>query len=157
MNLRVRRVVTGHDPQRKAVVTSDEILPSLNLKRPGQEACVVWATDHVPVDNLDPEDGARRTDSTRIPNGAVFRIVQYAAGTVGRMHRTTTLDYAIVLGGSIVLVMDDNLEVILDTGDVLVQRGTIHNWINRGTEPCTIAFVLIDAEPITFEAADGHA
>ncbi len=156
MNLRVRRVVTGHNEQRKAIITSDDILPNLQLKRPGQEACVVWA-DQIPADNLDPADGAHKTDSTRLPNGAVFRIVCYAPGTVGRMHRTVTLDYAIVLSGSIVLMMDDDVEVTLQTGDVLVQRGTIHNWTNRGAERCTIAFVLIDAAPITFEDAGGHA
>ncbi len=37
-------------------------------------------------------------------------------------------------------------------GDVLVQRGTIHNWVNRGTEPCIIAFVLIDAHPVEIDA-----
>jgi mannose-6-phosphate isomerase-like protein (cupin superfamily) len=154
MNLRVRRVVTGHNPQRKAIVTSDEILPNLNLKRPGQQACAVWATDRVPADNLDPEDGARKTAATTLPNGVVFRIVRYEAGTVGRMHRTTTLDYAIVQSGSMVLLMDDDVEVTLHAGDVLVQRGTLHNWINRGAEPCTIAFVLIDAASI---AMDGHS
>jgi len=39
--------------------------------------------------------------------------------------------------------------VHLKAGDVLVQRGTIHNWVNRGAEPCVIAFVLIAAEPVT--------
>ena len=58
------------------------------------------------------------------------------------------MDYAVILSGSIVLELDDGAEVELHAGDVLVQRGTIHNWINRGAEPCTIAFVLIDALPI---------
>ncbi len=64
------------------------------------------------------------------------------------MHRTSSIDYAVILSGSIVLELDDRAEVILNAGDVLVQRGTIHNWINRGTESCTIAFVLIAALPI---------
>ena len=34
----------------------------------------------------------------------------------------------------------DGTTVHLKAGDVLVQRGTIHNWINRGKEPCIIAF-----------------
>jgi quercetin dioxygenase-like cupin family protein len=148
MNLRVRRVVTGHDQQRKSIVTSDEILSDVTTRRPGQQGFVVWATDRVPADNLDTADGSRKTEGTTLPNGAVFRIVRYEAGAVGRMHRTATLDYAVLLSGSIVLQLDDGAEVTLQTGDVLVQRGTIHNWINRGTEPCTIAFVLIDALPI---------
>ena len=43
----------------------------------------------------------------------------------------------------------DDTEVHLRAGDVLVQRGTIHNWVNRGTVPCVIAFALVDAKPVT--------
>jgi quercetin dioxygenase-like cupin family protein len=150
MNPHVRRVVTGHDLQRKAVVTSDEILP-VTTHRPGQEGYVVWATDRIPADNLDPADGSSKAAGTALPNGAIFRVVRYEAGAIGRMHRTRTLDYGVVLSGSIVLALDDGVEVTLQAGDVLVQRGTIHNWINRGAEPCTIAFVLIDALPISID------
>lgn len=152
MKLSVRRVVTGHDLQRKAVVASDEILPATS-RRPGQEGCVVWATDRIPADNLDPADGSRKATGTTLPNGAVFRIVRYAAGMAGRMHRTHSMDYAVLLSGSIVLELDGGAEVTLQAGDVLVQRGTAHNWINRGTEPCTIAFVLIDALPVPVEGS----
>jgi quercetin dioxygenase-like cupin family protein len=153
MSLRVRRVVTGHDGQHKAVVTADEVL-AVTTRRPGQEGCVVWAAERVPADNLDPADGAKLI-ATTLPQGVVFRVVRYEAGAVGRMHRTPSLDYAVVLSGSIVLELDDGVEVALRAGDVLVQRGTIHNWINRGSEPCTIAFVLIGAQPIDFPTAGG--
>jgi quercetin dioxygenase-like cupin family protein len=153
--LRVRRVVTGHDRQRKAVLTIDEITAA-TTRRPGQEGCVVWATDRIPADNLDPADGSRQAAGTTMPKGAVFRVVRYEAGAVGRMHRTVSLDYGVVLNGSIVLELDHGVEVTLRAGDVLVQRGTIHNWINRGAEPCTIAFVLIDAQAIDF-SKDGNA
>ena len=148
MTLRVRRVVTGHDPQGRAIVTSDTVLSNVTARRPGQEGCVVWAADRIPADNLDPEDGSYRTAATTMPDGAVFRVVRYEAGAVGRMHRTVSLDYGVVLSGAIVLALDDGVEVTLEAGDVLVQRGTIHNWINRGDEPCTIAFVLVAALPI---------
>jgi Cupin domain len=150
MNLRVRRVVTGHDLQHKAVVTSDETLP-VTTRRPGQEGCVVWGLDRIPADNLDPADGSRKVVSTTLSNGVVFRVMRYEAGTAGRMHRTNSMDCAVILSGSIVLELDDGAEVTLHVGDVLVQRGTMHNWVNRGTEPCTIAFVLIDALPISGE------
>jgi quercetin dioxygenase-like cupin family protein len=75
--------------------------------------------------------------------------MRYAGGMTGRMHRTSSLDYGVVLGGSIVLQLEDGAEVVLEAGDVLVQRGTAHNWINRGSEPCTMAFVLIDALPLS--------
>lgn len=61
------------------------------------------------------------------------------------MHRTDSLDYGIVISGEITMMMDDESEdVLLKAGDMVVQRGTNHAWANRGTEPCVIAFVLID-------------
>lgn len=147
MTLRVRRVVTGHDARLKAIVTSDDTLEP-TVRRPGQEGCVIWATQRVPADNRDAADGARQTSGTTLPNGAIFRVVRYEAGAVGRMHRTRTLDYGVVISGSIVLELDDGAVATLCAGDVIVQRGTIHNWTNRGEEACTIAFVLIDALPI---------
>lgn len=147
MSLRVRRVVTGHNEQSKAVVTSDDIL-EITTRRPGQEGCVVWGTDQIPANNLDPVDGARKVTSTILPNGVAFRVLRYEPGSQGRMHRTNSLDYGVVLAGSIVLELDDGAEVTLHAGDVVVQRGTIHSWINRAAEPCTLAFVLIDAAPL---------
>ena len=61
------------------------------------------------------------------------------------MHRTETIDYAIVLSGEITMVMDDR-DVELKAGDVLVQCGTNHAWSNRSNAPCVVAFVLIDGE-----------
>ena len=65
-----------------------------------------------------------------------------------RNHRTQSIDYAVVMSGEIDMEMDGTT-VHLRAGDVLVQRGTIHNWINRGTEACVIAFVLVSAKPVT--------
>jgi mannose-6-phosphate isomerase-like protein (cupin superfamily) len=59
---------------------------------------------------------------------------------------TDSIDYAIVLSGEIAMVLDDGVEVHLNAGDVIIQRATIHDWINRGTEPCVIAFILIATE-----------
>jgi mannose-6-phosphate isomerase-like protein (cupin superfamily) len=60
------------------------------------------------------------------------------------MHRTRTVDYAIVMEGEIDMLLDDG-EIHLKAGDVLIQQGTNHAWVNRGSAPCRIAFVLIDA------------
>lgn len=64
------------------------------------------------------------------------------------MHQTRSIDYAIVLSGEIWAVMDVG-ETKLVAGDVLVQRGTNHAWANRSNAPCVIAFVLIDAVPLS--------
>jgi naringenin degradation protein FdeH len=108
--------------------------------------------------------------------GSVFRVVQFppdkdwaakaaamggsvaidetakAANTGGpirhaHMHRTRSIDYAIVLSGEIWAVMD-NGETKMTAGDVLIQRGTNHAWANRSNAPCVVAFVLIDAKPL---------
>src|SRR5262249_3291907 len=61
------------------------------------------------------------------------------------MHRTRTVDYVVVMSGAIDMLLDDS-EIHLKAGDVLVQQGTNHAWVNRGSEPCRIAFILIDAK-----------
>jgi len=64
------------------------------------------------------------------------------------MHATRTLDYAVVLSGEVTLILDEG-EVTLKPFDTVVQRGTSHTWENRGTEPALIAFVLLDAKPLS--------
>jgi len=78
----------------------------------------------------------------------VFRFVEYRPGVAPRNHRTESIDYAVVLSGEIDMELDDGVTVHLRQGDALVQRGTIHNWVNRGTQPCVIAFVLVAAKPV---------
>ena len=61
------------------------------------------------------------------------------------MHRTQTIDYAVVLKGEITMLLDDQ-DVVLKEGDVIIQRGTNHAWSNRSNAPCDIAFILIDGK-----------
>jgi mannose-6-phosphate isomerase-like protein (cupin superfamily) len=147
MALQLRRVVTGHDANGRAIVKIDEIAQNSPALRPGRSACVVWTTEGFPVDNTSNDDGGKRQVGTTLTNGTVFRVVEFQPGVSPRVHRTDSIDYAIVMSGEIDMEMDDTL-VHLKAGDVLVQRGTIHNWINRSSEPCKIAFILIDAKPV---------
>ena len=147
MALQVRRVVTGHDGNGKAVVKIDEVSKNLVTGRPRQMACVVWTTESFPVDNTGDGDQGLGQVGTTLNNGTVFRIVEFGPGVAPRNHRTDSIDYAVVMSGEIDMELDDSV-VHLKAGDVLVQRGTIHNWINRGTCPCVMAFVLIDAKPV---------
>ena len=148
MALQIRRVVTGHDASGRAVVKIDEVAKNLVSSRPGATACVVWTTEGFPVDNTGEEDAGLRKTGTTLDNGTVFRILELAPGVTPRNHRTNSIDYAVVMSGEVDMELDD-AKVHLKAGDVLVQRGTIHNWVNRGTEPCVIAFVLIAAKPVT--------
>jgi quercetin dioxygenase-like cupin family protein len=147
MALQLRRVVTGHDANSRAVVKIDEISKNLVSARPGSTACVVWTTESFPVDNTGEEDEGLRKTGTTLSNGTVFRVVEFAPGVAPRVHRTDSIDYAVVVSGEIDMELDDSV-VHLKAGDVLVQRGTVHNWVNRGSAPCVIAFVLIDAKPV---------
>jgi quercetin dioxygenase-like cupin family protein len=147
MALQFRRVVTGHDVNGRAVVKIDETPKNLVSARPGATSCVVWTTEGFPVDNIGEEDQGLRRTGTTLDNGTVFRVLELAPGATPRNHRTDSIDYAVVVSGEIDMELDDTT-VHLKAGDVLVQRGTIHNWVNRGTAPCVIAFVLIAAKPV---------
>jgi len=147
MTVKVRRVVTGHDGSGRAVVKIDEVSKNIVSNRPGASACVVWTTDTIPADNSGDFDGAARKLGTTLPGGTVFRVIEFSPGIAPRVHRTDSIDYAVVLSGEIDMELEKGTEVHLAAGDVLVQRGTVHNWINRGKVPCVIAFVLVDAKP----------
>lgn len=143
----IRRVVTSHDENGKAVVAIDEPCRNLRCGREKHQSCVVWSTGSFPPDNSGSEDGGARPVASTDPNGTVFRVVRYEPGVAARVHRTESIDYAVVISGEIDMELDDSV-IHLKAGDVLVQRGTIHNWANHGTEPCVIGFVLIAAEPV---------
>jgi mannose-6-phosphate isomerase-like protein (cupin superfamily) len=147
MALKIRRVVTGHDDSGRAIVAIDEICKNVMSRRPNHESCVVWSTGSFPADNSGTADGGTRPVATTDPNGTVFRLVEYGPGVAPRNHRTESIDYAIVLSGEIDMEID-GATVHLRAGDVLVQRGTIHNWTNPGGEPCVVAFVLVAAKPV---------
>lgn len=157
----MRRFVTGHDAEGRSVfVVKDEPPAEVLEKAGGLRLTELWATPN--------EVRARRIEPD--PGGTVFRVIEYPpdrerlktidpeehfasmgaqAATAERrrhpgMHRTRTLDYAIVLSGEIYAVLDED-EVLLKAGDALVQRGTSHAWSNRTDKPCVIAFILIYA------------
>ncbi|HTV44015.1 MAG TPA: cupin domain-containing protein [Stellaceae bacterium] len=147
MPLSFRRVVTGHDADGRAIIQIDEMARNLASSRPGATAGVVWTTEGFPVDNNGDADQGQRRTGTTLANGTVFRVLELMPGSAPRNHRTDSIDYAVVMSGEIDMELDGS-SVHLKAGDVLVQRGTIHNWVNRGTEPCVIAFVLIAANPV---------
>lgn len=144
----LRRVVTGHNPKGESTVLIDAVVDNVFSPRQGAAYSVIWSTDDgFPVKNDNAGDPSRKQIGTTIDNGTVFRIVGFAPGVSPRNHRTDSIDYAVVMAGEIDMRLDSGL-VRLRAGDLLVQRGTIHEWINNGTEPCVMAFVLIAAEPV---------
>jgi mannose-6-phosphate isomerase-like protein (cupin superfamily) len=168
-----RRVVTGHNATGKAVVTIDGAASNAKLRKAsGVTSTLLWVTDESPADISGVADrGERDIGVAPPPRGSIFRIVDFppaaeaepvdneamtremgiahraSAARSARhpgMHRTKSVDYAVVISGEIDMLLDDS-EVHLKAGDVLVQQGTNHAWVNRGKKNCRIAFVLIDA------------
>jgi len=172
MERQVRRVVTNHEADGKAVVLFDGAPAKIRMNpESGVKSWLLWVTDQTPADISGAQDrGDRMIGIPPPPGGSVFRIVEFhpidetelprdqMAREMGddhapskgwpprhpAMHRTRSIDYAIVMSGEIDMLLDDS-EIHLKAGDVLVQQGTNHAWVNRGSEPCRIAFVLIDA------------
>jgi quercetin dioxygenase-like cupin family protein len=147
----IRRVITGHDDKKVAKVILEG--PATNTKTPreGVASTLLWCTDQMPADiavGEKAEDmGARILGTAPPANGSRFIIMEFAPGIASEMHRTETIDYIVVLSGEIEMDMDDST-VKLRAGDVMVQRGTHHAWVNRSKEPARMAIVLLDAKPL---------
>jgi mannose-6-phosphate isomerase-like protein (cupin superfamily) len=169
----IRRVVTGHDDHGKAIIEIDGMAPNVRVREgAGFVSTLLWVTDETPAIGSLKIDRADRTIGTAPPpNGTVLRVVDFPPvtpelesvsqkdllkamgvdshspdGAKARhpyMHRTKSVDYGIILSGEIDMLMDDS-EVHLKAGDVIIQQGTNHAWVNKSDKFCRIAFVLID-------------
>ena len=154
MALAVRRIVTGHNAQGKAIVSSDEVLEAKSRRGGSIMGCDLWSSDKTPVDNSAAAEAAQkqgfvvRHNYVGTGQGTVVRIVEFMPGAPKFMHRTETLDYALLLSGECDLELDDGKTVHMKAGDFVVQRGTMHAWVNTGKEPARFAFILIDADPV---------
>lgn len=150
----IRRVVTGHDETGKSVVLSDGPPPQhhpMHGPEVGADFVEVWSTP-LAVPELTSTEAAEpnaRPFTLMPPSGHLMRIIKIHPPSKGghrtAMHRTKTLDYAVVIEGEIVLILDDS-EVVLRKGDVCVQRGTDHAWENRTDQETLMAFFHVDAE-----------
>src|SRR5262245_22682245 len=172
----IRRIVTGHNAQGRSVIASDGPSPHV-LTLPGRPDFALtglWVSGGAPASNAGSADAAKRGITLEPPShGSIFRIVEFppdaAAGGFDRaaaframgashamdpdasrhpgMHRTDSVDYAIVLSGEIWTLMDEG-ETLMRAGDTLMQRGTNHAWSNRSDQPCLVAFILVSARPL---------
>jgi quercetin dioxygenase-like cupin family protein len=147
----VRRIVTGHDERGKAIVLIDGEAANLRRSPSGNTSTLMWCTDQMPADiaiGTEPEDMGARVIGTPPPvNGTRFTVNEILPGGAAVMHRTETIDYVIVISGEVEMDLDDST-VKLSAGDVMIQRGTNHAWVNRADKPACVAFVLVDAVPL---------
>lgn len=169
----VRRLVTGHRPDGRSTVIFDAVASNVKERKAGNASTLLWVTDACPADVSATADQAAREIGVPPPrHGSIFRIAEFPPHTGGEVrdnetvlrdfgigadvargraprhpaiHRTRSIDYVVVMEGEIHLLLDDT-EVKLRAGDVVVQRGTNHAWINRGDALCRLAMVFIDAE-----------
>ena len=146
-----RRVVTGHDADGKSVVIADGLPPQDHpMQGPavGADFFEIWNAPEAvpPLASLPEGEPTARPFTTMPPSGHLIRIIDIYPPDMGGqrtvMHRTRTLDYAVVIEGEIVLVLSDS-EVVLGPGEVVVQRGTDHAWENRSDKVTRMAFFHI--------------
>ncbi|MBM3485598.1 MAG: cupin domain-containing protein [Alphaproteobacteria bacterium] len=168
----IRRVVTGHDKSGKAIVVIDGPAGNVRVREStGTASTLLWVADKTPTSYAGNEDTANQQVPIAPPlAGSIFRTVEFPpekdakfdtetvlkemgvrpkafGGQPARhhgMHRTESVDYAIVMSGEIDMWLDDS-EVHLKAGDVVIQRGTNHAWVNKYAKPCVIAFILVGA------------
>jgi mannose-6-phosphate isomerase-like protein (cupin superfamily) len=173
MSKPVRRIVTGHHADGRSTILMDAPAPNVKQRAAGNGSTLLWVTDESPASVAGKADRAARDIGVPPPRGGtIFRIAEFPPHTGGEVrdnetvlrdfgigadvkrghpprhaaiHRTRSLDYVIVLEGQIDLLLDDG-EVRLSAGDVVVQRGTNHAWINRGDAVCRLGMVFVDAE-----------
>jgi mannose-6-phosphate isomerase-like protein (cupin superfamily) len=158
----MRRVVTGHTADGTAVVVSDEELSPMPIGDRGAAATLVWGRDDTaqfPDDGRQPRlsaafpppGGCALAVTELAPTGDDFHefvrdaLVPWSDPDVPGMHRTATLDYDVVLEGTIGLELDDGVEVTLGPGDIVVQNGTRHRWHNRGDTIARMLAVTVGA------------
>ena len=139
-----RRVVTGHDAGGRSIVAKDSTIS-------GDRGALVWTTDTFPVNNLDLLDGGERQLSIALKGGTVCWVLEIQPGAQPFMHRTKSVDYVAVLDGEVDLLLDGGETVHLSAGDLVVQRGTNHAWVNKGAGICRLLAVLIDALPVEID------
>jgi naringenin degradation protein FdeH len=152
----IRRVITGHDAKGVAKVLWEDHPSNTKSGGHGSVSTLVWCSEATPVDISVGEKiedmGARILGTAPPPRGTRFCVIDFPPGRPGAMHRTETIDYVIVLKGEVEMDMDQST-VKLKEGDILIQRGTNHSWVNRSDKAARVAFVLIDAQPLGL----GHA
>ncbi len=168
----IHRVVTGLDANNKSIALFDSRV-TLDVGKSGNPGAVLWITDSYPL-GFSQDDTAKRPIGIAPPaNGTVIRVVEFppvddtalakmdpnfmmkvvgdnapargAPVTNPLMHRTRTVDYAIIMSGEIDMMLDDKT-VHVKAGDIVVQQATNHAWLNHGKEPCRVVFVLMDSK-----------
>ncbi|KAK5456954.1 hypothetical protein LTS15_004734 [Exophiala xenobiotica] len=158
----IKRFITDHDSEAKAIFWTKvpEVLPWQEIP-PNARFCLGYATESFPVQLTAEQDISvyekylENKPGITIPGGTVLRFVDMAPGSTSAMHRTVSLDYGVVLEGTVDLVLDSGEVRTMRRGDVAIQRGTNHAWRNPSqTEWCRMMYVLQEAQPLKVGGKD---
>ena len=150
----IRRVVTGHTKDGKAIFISDDQFETKVIPTGDAAFAKIWTTAEVPADLNDDTDGRLREAGTTLHGGSVIRVVDMLPGATSPFHRSSSIDYGIVMSGKIELELDNGSLTTCSPGDIIVQRGTIHLWRNPSkTKVCRIVFILTEAKPFNVDGA----
>lgn len=164
----VRRIVTATNGDNRSYIQSDGETPNVLWEAGRPVAHVLWATGASRADGDEPAPKGHKFPF-HSANGSLLRVVDFPPDSFYDQdellkflddsgvrdpnqprhfwfHKTASLDYAIVLEGQIHAMMDED-EVLMQAGDILVQRATNHSWSNRSDQPCRMVFVLLDLVP----------
>ena len=153
------RFITDHNAEGKAVF-NNEIPEEISGQMLGEQhkfflgyATTTKTPDFENNKDLDTyKDFIANPPGLTVPGGSVLRIVDYAPKTISPMHRTVSLDYAVVLDGEIDLILDSGEQRTMKRGDVAIQRATMHQWINKSeTEWARMLYVLQESKPLTID------
>jgi quercetin dioxygenase-like cupin family protein len=151
MKDKIRRIVTGHAADGTAVFTDDALFEPKIISSGDAAMSTIWTTLTVPADLNDETDGAKRDAGTTLKGGSVIRIVDMLPNASSPMHRSSSIDYGIVINGEIELELDNHVVKTIGQGGIIIQQGTIHKWRNpSNTDICRIVFVLTEAKPYVF-------
>ncbi|RMZ76420.1 hypothetical protein DV737_g4796, partial [Chaetothyriales sp. CBS 132003] len=154
-------LVTGHTQDAKATLIEKRPAKWSRIDDGSMAFQVAYTTSEFPVSMNNDQDLAKSdalVASGKLglvnPNGTVCRVVDFAPGFTCAMHRTQSLDYGVVVEGSVELVLEDGPPTIMNRGDIAVQRHTNHAWKNASsTEWARMVFMLQDSQPLTVEGS----
>ncbi|KAK0102846.1 hypothetical protein ONS96_005478 [Cadophora gregata f. sp. sojae] len=151
-----RLVIASNTSTGQSTISSERTLTPYHPFGPQATGfTTLFSTSSFPPSNIAPPLSSSTTSIPRPgDNGTVFCTSDVPPNTTSAFHRTRTLDYMVVLKGEIVLRVDDGDEIKIGQGEMCVQRGNIHSWINKTDQWCRMLFVMLDSEPVTLE--DGN-
>ncbi|TGO52903.1 hypothetical protein BOTNAR_0311g00140 [Botryotinia narcissicola] len=154
----ISRHITDHDRNGKAIISSSLSSESTWTATKGAKFFLGYCTSDCPVEMNSNKDISSYTTylsappGLMVPGGTVLRVVDMEPGHISPMHRTTSLDYGVVIEGEMELVLDGGEKRILKRGDICVQRATAHAWRNCSeTEWARMLYVLTEAKPVIGE------